>query len=216
MRVDTSAGSDRDARRRDRPLGRRPRRPLLTIALVVALGSTVVGCSATPDASSPSPESSTADDAPAAADDGALPIGSLDQRPVLAVLPPGVASGADVLADTSGMMSYSVGPQEGGRPAILSATAQQGPTGAWEVQPVLAPGADGIDLFNEQARRCHAQGPDCPSGQLAIVVDGRVVSAPRIQPDQTTFTPFSADAITISGGMTESEARALALALPAP
>ena len=42
----------------------------------------------------------------------------------------------------------------------------------------------------EVARRCHVRDVSCPTGQLAWVVDGAVLSAPRIQPDPGGFTPF--------------------------
>ena len=208
MGVEASARSDGGDRRR-----RRLRMSFLGAVLSLGLGT--VGCSATTEAGSPSPSAGGTPGA-GAADVAPVPIGTLDQRPVLAVLPPGVASGADVLDDASGTMSYQVGPRAERRPALLSVTAVQSPTGEWQVQPVFAPGADGIDLFNEQARMCHATGPECPTGQLAIVVDGTVASAPRIEPDQTTFTPLSADQISIGGGMTKAEAQALAEALAQP
>lgn len=194
-----------------------PRRRLRTVVVgaVLTVGLGAVGCSAATEGGSPSPSAGGAAAAGAAAD-APVPIGTLDQRPVLEVLPPGVASGADVLDDASGTMSYRVGPRAERRPAILSVTTVQSPTGEWQVQPVFAPGADGIDLFNEQARMCHANGPECPTGQLAIVVDGTVASAPRIEPNQTTFTPLSADQISIGGGLTEAEAEALAVALAQP
>jgi preprotein translocase subunit SecD len=48
---------------------------------------------------------------------------------------------------------------------------------------------------------------------VAIVLDSIVKSAPVIQPDQASFTPFQADQIAISGNFTEQEADDLALVL---
>ena len=50
--------------------------------------------------------------------------------------------------------------------------------------------------------------PRCPTGQLAIVLDSRVVSAPNINAPS-----FAADAISISGNFDEGEAKDLALVL---
>ena len=54
-------------------------------------------------------------------------------------------------------------------------------TGEWVVNPVLTQGAAGIDAFNAVAAHCYAKDSTCPTGQLAIVVDGIVISAPTIQ-----------------------------------
>ena len=216
MRIGTTGAGARADRR-----GHRRGRWQRTCAFVLsaALGLGAIGCSTTPEASSATSVPPTSPDA-AATERGTVadqvPIGTLDQRPVLAMLPPDAANGVDVLRDTMGAASYLVGPVEARQPAILSATAQEGVSNRWEVAVVFAPGADGIDLFNEQARRCFERGPTCPTGQLALLFESLVVSAPRIQPDQTAFTPFAADEIVISGPGSEAEARDLALALRAP
>ena len=57
-------------------------------------------------------------------------------------------------------------------------------------------------------RECFNRRPTCPTGQLAIVLDGRVVSAPNINAES-----FQADAISISGSFDEGEAKDLALVL---
>jgi preprotein translocase subunit SecD len=82
-------------------------------------------------------------------------------------------------------------------------------TNEWVVNPVFRGGADGIGLFNAAAAQCNPPSATCPTGQLAIVLDGRVVSAPKIQ--QSTF---QADQIQITGGpFTEREAKDLATSL---
>lgn len=104
--------------------------------------------------------------------------------------------------------TYQLGPVGLTGSALSSASAGLGPSGEWEVNPVFKGGADGIDLFNAAAVQCYATSPSCPTGQLAIVLDGRVISAPRIQ------TPtFQADQIQISGSFTERTANDLATAL---
>ena len=69
-------------------------------------------------------------------------------------------------------------------------------------------GGDGIDTFNAIAAQCYAKAETCPTGQLAIVLDSRVVSAPTIQQPS-----FERDQIQITGSFTESEAKDLALVL---
>ena len=81
----------------------------------------------------------------------------------------------------------------------------------WTVSPVFKEGAEGIDQFNAAAAQCYAASPDpivCPSGRLAIVLDGKVISAPNIQQPS-----FDRDQIQISGSFDEVSARNLALVL---
>ncbi len=83
----------------------------------------------------------------------------------------------------------------------------------WEVNPTLNGGASGIDLFNQIATVCFLQNQElCPTGQLAVVLDHQVISAPSIN-----AANFSRDRIVISGGQQtpfeEEEARRLAEAL---
>jgi hypothetical protein len=85
------------------------------------------------------------------------------------------------------------------------ATSQQART-VWSVALTLSP--EGLGAFNAAARQCFQRALDCPSGQIAIVIDGAVVSAPVIQQPG-----FEADQFQISGDFTEAEARALAARL---
>ncbi len=81
----------------------------------------------------------------------------------------------------------------------------------WSVSPTFKPGAEGIDQFNAAAAQCYIQNPNpivCPTGRLAIVLDGKVISDPNIQ--QATF---ARDQIQISGSFDEVSARNLALVL---
>jgi hypothetical protein len=67
---------------------------------------------------------------------------------------------------------------------------------------------DGIERFNALARVCFERADTCPTGQLAIVVDGVVLSAPTI-----TQPSFAGDEVQLSGDLTAAEADALADAL---
>jgi hypothetical protein len=136
-------------------------------------------------------------------------------RPVLEQLPPGTAGGPDVIPDSNGLVVYRLGPAPATNPAIESAEATLDPTGRWAVLPRFAPGAAGIDLFNELARSCWARDATCPTGLQAVVVDGVVLSAPMIQPGNPTYVPFEADQINLSGSFDESSAKALAAQLTA-
>ena len=82
-------------------------------------------------------------------------------------------------------------------------------TGTWAV--ALEFFARGIDKFNDVAEACFVRAPSCPTGQLAIVVDGIVVSAPTIE-----LPSFERDQIQISGDFDEAEAKDLALARRPP
>lgn len=78
----------------------------------------------------------------------------------------------------------------------------------WLVLPIFRAGQDGIDLFNAAANQCFNQTLACPSGQLAIVLDGVTESTPNVQ------TPyFERDQITISGDFDQERAEETALVL---
>ena len=77
--------------------------------------------------------------------------------------------------------------------------------GQWAIRPVFREGPDGIGRFNVAAEQCYQKTDVCPTGQLAIVVDGTVISAPSI--NQSTF---QRDQIQISGNYTEASASDLA------
>lgn len=104
---------------------------------------------------------------------------------------------------------YQLGPAALTGEALEGAVASLTPgTGQWVVLPTFKGGAEGIDLFNAVAALCFARDATCPTGSLAITLDGEVISAPAIQ--QPTF---ERDSISISGDFTEGEAKDLALVL---
>lgn len=114
------------------------------------------------------------------------------------------------LAGGDGESVYLLGPSLAtGR--IVKTAAADIQNGQWMVRLEMRGGENGIDKFNEIAAKCYQGAPDpavCPSGQLAIVLDSVVQSAPTIQQPS-----YSADEISISGSFTESEAKDLALVL---
>jgi len=89
--------------------------------------------------------------------------------------------------------------------------------GGWQVQVTFKPGAEGLDLFNESARKCFIpdeQGlgtnPQCLFGRLAFVLDGVVESSPRINSPEFQQRQVQ---ITRDFGFPEDEARQQALIL---
>ncbi len=104
--------------------------------------------------------------------------------------------------------SYAVGPVSLTGSALETARANLSDSGQWVVAPTFKSGADGIGGFNAIAGQCFTKGSTCPTGQLAIVLDGRVLSAPSINSQS-----FQADQIEISGSFTERTAKDLATSL---
>jgi preprotein translocase subunit SecD len=102
---------------------------------------------------------------------------------------------------------YRLGPSKATGTIVSSANAEppQGLTGDWAVAVDLT--REGNTLFNELAGACFAGGPDCPTKQIAITLDGVVESAPTVQ--EPTFS----GTVSITGQFTEREARDLALVL---
>jgi hypothetical protein len=139
----------------------------------------------------------------------------IEFRPVLSVssviglegLPAGTAPdipGTDVVLSLE-EAEYHLGPPLADGDMFESAEAVRSPNDEWVVNPTFKRGADGIDQFNAAAEVCFDRAPECPTGQLAIVIDGELVSAPSVNERR-----FERDQIQISGGFTEREAKILA------
>ena len=112
-----------------------------------------------------------------------------------------------------GAVCYTLGPAGATGADLEDAHAALSGSMTWGVEVSARPSSAAAmnDLFNA----CYAADPSCPAmgtdgtgtgrGQLAIVVDGEVVSAPAVNgPD------LADDTFTISGSFTEAEAKALA------
>jgi preprotein translocase subunit SecD len=108
---------------------------------------------------------------------------------------------------------YRLGPTAVRGEAVSDAVATTPGLNTWIVELQLDGGADGIDAWNAIAEECFFQAEACPTRQIGIELDGTVISAPAVQPDQAAFSPFEADQIQISGDFTEQEAKDLALVL---
>jgi len=92
--------------------------------------------------------------------------------------------------------------------SLQTANAQFSGTQGWIVAPSFRSGSPGIDDFNALATECFNRTVGCPTGRVAIEIDGKVVTAPTVQ-----VATFQRDAITISGSFDESSAKDLALVL---
>lgn len=108
--------------------------------------------------------------------------------------------------DGNEVARYRLGPAEATGEILSGASAQLQGVGQWAVGVQIR--GNRIDEFNAIAGTCFNGAPTCPTRQLAIVLDGRVVSAPSINAPS-----FSPDDISISGDFSESEAKDLALVL---
>ncbi len=113
------------------------------------------------------------------------------------------------------VMVYQLGPTALTGESLESASSGlEG--GQWVVRPLFRSGEEGIDKFNAIASQCYNGEQGCPAsqgsqggrGQLAIVLDGEVISAPTIN-----AASFQRDDISISGSFDESSASDLATAL---
>ncbi|HVM53280.1 MAG TPA: protein translocase subunit SecD [Acidimicrobiales bacterium] len=111
-----------------------------------------------------------------------------------------------VLPDRDDPLRYRLGPTTVFGSGIATARAEFDGISQWAV--ALEMTSAGINGFNELAGQCFARQPTCPSGLLAITLDGEVVSAPQIQEPT-----FERDRIQITGGFSEGEAKDLALVL---
>ncbi len=120
----------------------------------------------------------------------------------------------DVPPDSTGYVSArggsfcKVGPAGGtGEVFQDDATARIISGSGWGVTVSLRGGSSGEGVWNVLASECYNATAACPTRQLAIVLDGEVISAPTVQ--QPSFT----GSVEITGSFSESEARNLARVL---
>ncbi len=109
-----------------------------------------------------------------------------------------------LLTDDMGI-SYQVGPAEATGDVFENDAAADISSGQWAVVVSLRGGGDGEDVWNALTTKCFNREATCPTGQIAIVLDGEVISAPVVQEPV-----FTGGTVQISGDFTEDEARDLA------
>ncbi|MDP4835306.1 MAG: protein translocase subunit SecD [Ilumatobacteraceae bacterium] len=118
-------------------------------------------------------------------------------------LPPG----SEVLLGRDGF-AYLVGPIAA-TGLVFENNAQATIQGAnWSVVVQLRGGTAGADVWNALTSRCFSRDATCPTAQIAIVLDGEVISAPVVQE-----AVFSGGEVQITGDFTEQDARDLARVL---
>lgn len=141
------------------------------------------------------PTGATTTTAPQAVDKNGLPIPESDPEnsqflPVQGANPP---------------QYCLVGPQQGtGEVFQDNASATIIPNSGWGVTVDLRDGAAGNDVWNALASQCFNKTQLCPTGQLAIELDGTLQSVANVQTDNFQGS------VQISGSFSESEARNLA------
>ncbi len=112
---------------------------------------------------------------------------------------------ANVILQGDGNAVYLVGPAGATGQVFNNNAGADISTGNWVVTVGLRKGALGEDVWNALTTKCFSRDPSCPTGQIAIVLDGKVISAPVVQ--EAVFTGGN---VQITGNFTEAEARDLA------
>jgi preprotein translocase subunit SecD len=125
-----------------------------------------------------------------------LPVSTVDE---------GAAGGQEVLPGAKDGLVYIVGPVAATGQVFSNDATADIVNGQWVVLANLRGGAGGEDLWNLIAGQCYSGSATCPTRQLAIVLDGEVISAPVVE--QPSFTGGD---VQISGSFSEREARDLA------
>ncbi len=130
-----------------------------------------------------------------------------DATPVDAAAQSELPPGSEVLLGRDGF-AYLVGPIAA-TGLVFENNAQANIQGAnWSVVVQLRGGAEGADVWNALTSRCFSRDTTCPTAQIAIVLDGEVISAPVVQE-----AVFSGGEVQITGNFTEQDARDLARVL---
>lgn len=110
-----------------------------------------------------------------------------------------------VLLLDKNQIAYVVGPAGASGKVFKNDARADVQTGEWTVIVSLQSGPDGDVLWNKLAAECFNKTEVCPTGQLAMVLDGTVISAPTVNEPE-----FTGGSVQISGSFTPEEARDLA------
>lgn len=152
--------------------------------------TTVDPTATTLDGSATSPDGApTTTDGASGEGGGAQPVGPSD---------------TEVLTDDAGT-SYVVGPAAMSGSVFENDAVAEVNGGSWSVSVSLRSGAGGEDLWNGLTTKCFNRDAECPTGQIAMVLDGEVISAPVVQ-----AAVFTGGTVQITGEFTETDARDLA------
>ncbi|MGA0877539.1 MAG: protein translocase subunit SecD [Ilumatobacteraceae bacterium] len=112
-----------------------------------------------------------------------------------------------LVQNTDGSELYQLGPAFANGEVFNSDAQADIIQGSWGVRVTLKSGAAGVGLWNQGAAECYSRTAVCPSGRMAIVLDGVVQSAPAVR------QPSFSGGVDITGNFSESEARDLARVL---
>ncbi|CAB4642841.1 unannotated protein [freshwater metagenome] len=116
----------------------------------------------------------------------------------------GLAPGQTIYAGQKDGLIYLLGPAGATGEVFTNEATAQIDAGGWAVSVNLRDGAAGEDQWNALAKQCFEGGEGCPSKQIAISLDGEVISAPVVQ------APSFNGSVQITGSFTEKEANDLA------
>ena len=117
----------------------------------------------------------------------------------------GLEPGQTIYPGRKDGLIYLLGPVGATGEVFSNDASAQVDAGGWAVTANLRNGASGEDVWNALAAKCYAGGTDCPSKQIAISLDGEVISAPVVQAAR-----FDQGNVQITGNFSEKEATELA------
>ena len=112
--------------------------------------------------------------------------------------------GQQAILEGSDGLVYFTGPAGATGEVFENDAVAEIANGAWVVNVSLRGGVQGEGAWNALANDCFNRSSTCPTGQIAIVLDGVVISAPVVQ------TNNFQGSVQISGDFSESEAVDLA------
>ena len=112
--------------------------------------------------------------------------------------------GSEVLLGRDGF-AYLVGPVAATGLVFENNASANIQGSSWSVVVQLRGGAEGENIWNALTSRCFSRDATCPTAQIAIVLDGEVISAPVVQE-----AIFTGGEVQITGDFTEQDARDLA------
>jgi preprotein translocase subunit SecD len=143
------------------------------------------------------------DDAEAVTTDEAAPV--VDESPISD--DPTDPTAFAQLPGSDGLL-YLVGPAGATGDVFENDAQAEIVNGQWVVVVSLRDGAAGEDQWNALTTQCFNRAESCPTGQIAIALDGTVISAPVVQ--EAVFTGGS---VQITGDFTQQQAEDLAKVL---
>jgi hypothetical protein len=182
-------------------MGRRWVRIVLGVALVLAMGACDSSGSETTTTTS-RPEPVSLEVRPVVVMGPVGPGEAVGAGPGYDLLPPATTNTSPGFAD----LRYGVGPVAMTERDVRGARARRFPLQGWVVDLTLTRG--GVRALDRLARDLYPEQP--PQNSIAIVVDGKVVSAPVFQQNH-----YSGDQLQIGGGLDARHAKALAASLNA-